>query len=366
MGTEVAEQITPEGGKLRPSSIAVKPGSGINFSNAAEIMAFAKMMADSNSAVPAHLRGSPGACLGVIDDSIRFRLSPFYCARQSYFVNDQLAYMAQLFAAVLNANLPLIKRPIYTFTGSSHSEAYKNTKGDTLYRATGDLVCKVELHLAGGQVIEHFSPPISSIKHQKSPLWGVDPRQQLAYYTIRSAGRLHFSDVLAGAYDVDEAAMMAELADIDDTPRIGKPKTDIGAKLREGRDNGHDHRDYRAGDNDSDDNGGSDPADGAGSDNDDGAISEGSANSDNDDRGAGPDQEKTSNSGSDIGSLVAEIQASLTEAGTRLMVEAVEEAYRDQIDAAPAEAQSLILAALSEARARFPEKRRRASAASKL
>lgn len=374
MGNEIAEGA-PAPGKLKATQIAVRPGSGISFANAGEVMAFANMMAEAGSAVPAHLRQSPGACLGVIDDSIRFGLSPFYCARQSYFVNDQLAYMAQLFAAVLNANLPLIKRPIYSYAGSAQIEDYTDD-GKKKRRAIGDLVCRVELHLVGGQVIEHFSPPVGMIKNQKSPLWVVDTKQQIAYYTIRSAARLHFSDVLAGAYDIDEAAAMAELAGLADTggsdvPSItGKPKTDIGKKLREGRENGNDHRDYSAGNGDDPDrdsgklhavdNGNEQRNDAAGASDDRTNKSEHkpdtSADAETAKTGDAPDT-----------SLLAAIQNALPKAATRLDVEAVAEAYRDEIASASEETQSLVKAAIDAGLARFPEKaRRRTSAASKL
>lgn len=161
---------------------------GIRFTNANEVMEFAKMMAASGSAVPKHLRGQPGSCLGVIDDAIRFDMSPYALARKSYFVNDNLAYEAQVFAAIVHKFAPLRERPSPTYDGEGNKR-----------------VCRIVYRLKNGQDIEHKSPEIGNIYPKNSPLWKSDPDQQLAYYTLRSGARRLFPEIVLGIIDYEEA-----------------------------------------------------------------------------------------------------------------------------------------------------------------
>lgn len=182
-----------EGGKMKARDIAVG-ANGITFTNAAEVMAFARMMADSEHAVPKHLRGNPGACLAVIDDAIRFGMSPYALGRESYLVTSKsdgeqsLAYMAKAIAGIVIKRAPLTRRPALQYDGEGPTRR-----------------CTVIFHVIGGYEIPHTSPMLKDVRG-KSPLWASDPDQQLGYYTLRAGARLHFPDVLMGLYDLDEMA----------------------------------------------------------------------------------------------------------------------------------------------------------------
>jgi hypothetical protein len=177
------------------SAITVGVG-GITFQNAGEVMEYAKMMAVSGSAVPKHLRGQPGACLGIIDDAIRFRTSPYALARKSYFVNDNLAYEAQVIAGVINAFAPLKQRPDIKWEGEGL-----------------DRVCIVIAEFKDGAVREVKSPKLKDIHPKNSPLWKSDPDQQQSYYTLRSFARRWCPEIILGIYDVEEMRF-AELRDV--------------------------------------------------------------------------------------------------------------------------------------------------------
>jgi hypothetical protein len=179
-------------------NIAVSKG-GINFQNAGEIMEFSKMMAASGSAVPKHLRGQPGACLGILDDAIRFQINPYALARQSYFVNDMLAYQAAVFMAVINAHAPLKTRPDIRFDGEGQE-----------MRATVIGIFR------DGAERTYTSPRIADITPKNSPLWKSDPAQQLSYYSLRAFARRWCPEVIMGIHDVDE---LREAAMTDITPR---------------------------------------------------------------------------------------------------------------------------------------------------
>lgn len=178
-------------------------GRGVSFQNAGEVMEYAKMMAVSGSAVPKHLRGQPGACLGILDDAIRFEMSPYALARKSYFVNDNLAYEAQVLAAIVLARAPLKKRP------------------DVSYKGEGaERKCIVTYTFHDGDVKQYESPFFKNISPKNSPLWKTDPDQQQAYYSLRAGARRHFPDVLLGIYDYEEMRAMTA-NDITPAPKHG-------------------------------------------------------------------------------------------------------------------------------------------------
>ena len=166
---------------------------------AAEVMEFAKMMATSQIGVRKHLRDNPGACLAVCMQAARWAMDPFAVANKSYAVNDQLAFEAQLIAAVVNTRAPIVGRLKTSFEGEGN-----------------DLRCIAWATFEGDDeptLVE--SPPFARIQPKNSPLWKSDPEQQLAYYTMRLWARRCCPEVLLGVYDVDElAAAPREMKDV--------------------------------------------------------------------------------------------------------------------------------------------------------
>lgn len=160
---------------------------GLAFQNMLEVMEFAKMMAVSDVAVRKHLRGNPGACLGVTIQAFEWKMSPFAVANKSYSVNDQLAYEAQLIHAVILSRAPIKGRPKHDYTGDGAKRKLR------VWAETLD-----------GEKVEYESPEIGSIKPKNSPLWVNDPDQQLHYFSVRSWCRRHFPEVILGVYAVDE------------------------------------------------------------------------------------------------------------------------------------------------------------------
>jgi hypothetical protein len=193
---------------------------GINFANAGEVMEFAKMMAASGSAVPKHLRGQPGACLGILDDAIRLNVNPYALARKSYFVNDLLAYEAQVFMAIVNAHAPLKTRPDIKFEGEGQE-----------MRAT------VTGTFRDGSVREYKSPRVADIQPKNSPLWKSDPGQQLSYYSLRGFARRWCPEVILGIHDVDEMreAAMVDISPKEEKPAAPKSLDDFAAAAEAGR-----------------------------------------------------------------------------------------------------------------------------------
>jgi hypothetical protein len=181
---KIAERIdTASAGALELSQQA----GGLGFSNMAEAMQFAKIMAISGFAVPKHLRGNVGGCMAITIQAVEWKMSPFAVANKSYLVNDRLAYESQLIQAVVLQRAPIKGRFKVEFSG----------EGDRRR-------CTVTATLKEGGEKDYTSPEIGKIPIKNSPLWKNDPDQQLVYYAGRALCRRHFPDVLLGIYSPDE------------------------------------------------------------------------------------------------------------------------------------------------------------------
>jgi RecT family len=169
--------------------------------NFGEIVTFAQFMSKAGCAVPKYLQGNDGACLAVILQAMKWGMDPFAVAWKKYEVDGRLADEAQLITAVILAHAPIAdgEDPDYSFDG----------EGETLR-------CTVRIKLRNGKIKEYASPPIGPFlekgKHptfahihpKNSPLWRSDPRQQLAYYSIRAWARRHAPHIIMGVYDREE------------------------------------------------------------------------------------------------------------------------------------------------------------------
>jgi len=164
------------------------PRSMFQPANMAEAMELAKLMAAGNF-VPPHLRGKPGDCLAVVMQSARWAMDPFAVGNKTYFVNDRMAYEAQLVAAVINSANVLDGRLHPEWEGEGN-----------------ELVCTITGKLKGDPEPKKRRVPIKNITTRNSPLWKQDPEQQLAYYAQRAWVRLHAPEVLLGVYTPEELA----------------------------------------------------------------------------------------------------------------------------------------------------------------
>src|SRR5215203_5966890 len=161
---------------------------GVTFTDAEQVMQFARMMALGNIAIPDHLRGNVGACLAIVFQAVEWRMSPFSVANKSYSVNNRLAFESQLIQAVILQRAPIRGRFKVEYTGEGEKRR-----------------CRVWAELADGTgTVEYESPEFGKITPKNSPLWKSDPDQQLFYFAGRSLCRRHFPDVILGVYDRDE------------------------------------------------------------------------------------------------------------------------------------------------------------------
>lgn len=151
-----------------------------------EAMEIAKLMAGGNF-VPKHLRGVPGDCLAVVMQAARWGMDPFAVGNKTYFVNDRMAYEAQLVNAVVNSSNVLAGRLKVEWFGEGNN-----------------LECEVTGYIKGDPDPKTRRVKINTITTRNSPLWKQDPEQQLAYFAQRAWARLHAPEVLLGVYTPDE------------------------------------------------------------------------------------------------------------------------------------------------------------------
>lgn len=193
MAQQASREIVPQ------PVVDIKAGSGLEGSRAlflpasyVEAKAMAADMAGS-TAVPQHLRGKVGNCLAVLMQASRWGLDPFAVASKTYFINEQIAFEAQLVNAVVISSKILEGRLSINYTGEGNS-----------------LRCTVSGKIKGDPELKVKTQTIARITVRNSPLWKSDPEQQLGYYTTRAWARLHAPDVLLGVFTPDELADGAE------------------------------------------------------------------------------------------------------------------------------------------------------------
>jgi len=207
----IAEKFNPE--DLAPSKLMAHSASPVAFmpQSFAELMEFGKLMAVS-AAIPAHLRGKPADCLQVTMQAARWGMDPWAVANKSYFVNDRIAYEAQMVNAVIYASSILNGRLRISYSGEGQS-----------------LVCIVSGVIRGETEPHTVEQGIATITTKNSPLWKQAPKQQLAYYTTRLWVRLYTPDLLLGVYVPDELEPLHRGPDAakDVTPKSAPKREDF-------------------------------------------------------------------------------------------------------------------------------------------
>lgn len=182
----IEEKIDREKTGVIPLGAGTK--RGVSFANVGEAMDFSRLMAVSDKAIPAYMRGNVGSCLAIAIQADEWGFSAYAVARMSFVVNDVVCYMSQLIHAVIEKCAPLKQRLRCDFEGEGATR-----------------VCIVTGHIIGEvDPLIYRSPQFGSINPKNSPLWKNDPDQQLWYTSSRAWCRRYCPDVLLGAYSKDE------------------------------------------------------------------------------------------------------------------------------------------------------------------
>lgn len=164
--------------------------AGTNPENFAQLVDYCNWMSKAKGAVGAHLMGNVGACLAVMEIAQKFGMPGYMVARQTYLVNNQIAFMGQLIMAIINKHCPLERRLQFRFEG----------EGDDLHViVTGQIKGETE-------AVEYTSPRLADIPVKNSPLWKTDPEQQFCYFGARRWQSRYWPEGLFGIYSPEELA----------------------------------------------------------------------------------------------------------------------------------------------------------------
>ena len=192
-----------------------------------QAMTVANAMATATVTLPEEYRGKPGNCLAVVEQAMRWRMSPFAVAQKTHFVSGKIGYEAQLInAAIINSGA-IVGTPHLEWAGSWEKilgkfvERESKTKKDdgghpVKYRVPGwsladedGLSCTVRATLRGETEPRTLTLYMSQARTRNSTLWADDPRQQLAYLAVKRWARLYCPGVIMGVYSPDELAETA-------------------------------------------------------------------------------------------------------------------------------------------------------------
>jgi len=202
------------------TSLAIEPtnvsSTSLMLDNASmdKMMKLAEFMASGKTALPAHLRGSPGDCLAIVMQACQWNLNPFAVAQKTFLINGTLGYEAQLIAAVINTSKVIKDRFNFEWFGDwkkviGKFQIKKGDKGE--YRVPGwqlsdeeGLGIRVWATLRGEAEPRVLELLLAQARVRNSTLWADDPKQQLAYLAQKRWARLYASDVILGVYSPDE------------------------------------------------------------------------------------------------------------------------------------------------------------------
>lgn len=143
-------------------------------------------MMSTGKLVPSHLQRSPGDCLMVIEQAMRWGMSPFAVAQCTSVIQGKLMFEGKLVAAAIQSCGILSDRLHYEFNGEGDKRTITvsgTIKGEAKPR-TVDLALKDAKTTNG--------------------MWVKQPDQQLVYAGTRVWGRRHCPEVMLGVYSPEE------------------------------------------------------------------------------------------------------------------------------------------------------------------
>jgi len=185
------------------------------------IESMAARMATSKITTPKHLQGNEGDCMAIIMQAMQWGMNPYAVAQKTHLVNGVLGYEAQLVNAVITARAPVNERLNFEWYGDWSKVNGKEDK-------SSDKGVRVSATLRGEtqpRMIDISMAQVGQVRN--SPLWGADPRQQIAYLATKRWARLYCPDVILGVYTPDE---VIEREEVDITPKTGVVQKHQGAK----------------------------------------------------------------------------------------------------------------------------------------
>jgi hypothetical protein len=145
----------------------------------------AKAMSDAKM-LPDHLRGSPGDCLMVVEQAMRWNMSPFAVAQCTSSVKGKLMFEGKLVAAAIEESGAIIGLIDYQFSGEGENR-----------RVTVSATRKGETE---PKTVEVVLKNVAT----NNEIWKKQPDQQLCYSGVRVWGRRWTPGVMLGVYSDEE------------------------------------------------------------------------------------------------------------------------------------------------------------------
>lgn len=206
----------------------------------AQMHEVAKVMATGRMTVPKHLQGNAGDCLAIVMQAMQWGMNPFAVAQKTFQINGVLGYEAQLINAVITARAPTVDRLHFEWFGdwariigrfkevpAKNNPDEKRIVRDWTVKDEEGLGVRVWATLIGEDEPRELTLLLSQAGVRNSPLWGQDPKQQLAYLAIKRWSRLYCPDVILGVYTDDEL-QERQPSEIDVSPQA-TPKAHSGS-----------------------------------------------------------------------------------------------------------------------------------------
>jgi hypothetical protein len=159
-------------------------GSSLMPQNLGDAMRLAEMMA-KGKLVPDHLRNAADMMM-VIEQAVRWRMSPFAVAQCTAIVRGRISYEGKLVSAAINASGVLQGRLDYVFSGEGATRAVT---------ATGTM--------RGEDKPREVVVTLASAKTDNEH-WKKSPDQMLSYHAARVWARRHAPEVMLGVYSPEE------------------------------------------------------------------------------------------------------------------------------------------------------------------
>ncbi|WLS77395.1 RecT family recombinase [Erwinia pyri] len=166
-----------------------------------KLQAFAEVMAQGKTTVPAHLAGKPADCLAVALQAAQWGMNPFAVAQKTHLVNGTLGYEAQLVNAVITSSTAVQGRFKYEYGGNwdAFRPGAANAANEKGLCIRVGAVLRGEIDITWGEWLY-----LEFITTRNSPLWKTAPKQQMAYLAVKYWGRMYCPDVILGVYTPDE------------------------------------------------------------------------------------------------------------------------------------------------------------------
>jgi len=159
--------------------LALMPKDMDQAARLASAMASAKL-------VPRHLQGDPGSCLMVIEQAIRWNMSPFAVAQCTSVIGGKLMYEGKLVAAAVESSGFIDGGFDYKFSG----------EGD-------NRTVTVSALRRGESTPRPIQIRLGDVKTD-NPFWKKQPDQQLVYSGSRNWARRWAPSVILGVYSPEE------------------------------------------------------------------------------------------------------------------------------------------------------------------